>query len=258
MSSISDSIVFIDEGAEYIKTTEFADKVKNSDNYYVIFSRENLHNLPYSVEEIYEIKASGKFHKFVKLYRSDKNHVYALNRTGRKFQFDIFLTEDSKSGYQFFKHYFDKRNVVCESSGSNSEIFKWLRNHKGKKEKIFVVADGAAFGSEIDRVLKLQSPEKEYFKICLPESFEWLILKSGLIKKSDIRSVLENPSEYIESKDYFSWEKFFENYLVSNTVNTHFQYAKKEINPVYLNENNSKKIITEILVPFPRENGVTE
>lgn len=80
----------------------------------------------------------------------------------------------------------------------------------------------------------------------------------GLIKKSDIRSVLENPSEYIESKDYFSWEQFFENYLASNTVNTHFQYAKKEINLVYLNENNSKKIITEILVPFPRENGVTE
>ena len=108
------------------------------------------------------------------------------------------------------------------------------------------MADGAAFGSEIDRVLKLQLSNEKNVKICLPESFEWLILKSGLIKASDILSVLENPSEHIESKDYFSWENFFEDYLVRNTVNTHFQYAKKEINPIYLNKNNSKKIIAEI------------
>lgn len=73
LSSLSDSIVFIDEGAAYIKTLEFAKAVKNSDNYYVIFSRESLHDLPYSVDEIYEIKASGKYHKFVKMFKSDKN-----------------------------------------------------------------------------------------------------------------------------------------------------------------------------------------
>lgn len=244
LNGISDSIVFVDEGAAYIKTPEFAKAVKNSDNYYVIFSRESLHDLPYSVEEIYEIKASGKFHKFVKMYKSDKRHVYSFNSTRRNFQFDILLTEDSKSGYEFYRAYFDDRNVVCETSGSNSEIFKWLRNHKDKK--VFVVADGAAFGSEIDRVLKLQSTTEENFRICLPESFEWLILKSGLIKASDLVSVLDNPSDYIESRDFFSWENFFEDYLVRNTVNTHFQYAKKEINPIYLSENNSKKIMAEI------------
>lgn len=108
------------------------------------------------------------------------------------------------------------------------------------------MADGAAFGSEIDRVLKLRSPTEESFRICLPESFEWLILKSGLIKVSGIISVLENPAEHIESKDYFSWENFFEDYLVKNTANTLYQYTKKEINPIYLNEKNSKKIMAEI------------
>lgn len=244
LNGISDSIVFIDEGAEYIKTPEFARSVKNSDNYYVIFSRESLHDLPYSVEEIYEIKPSGKYHKFVKMFKSDKNHIYSTNNTRRKFQFDILLTEDSNSGYQFYKNYFYNTSVVCESSGSNSGIFKWLREHKDKR--IFVVADGAAFGSEIDRVLKLQPSTEENFRICLPESFEWLILKSGLIKVPGITSILENPSEYIESKDYFSWENFFEDYLVKNTVKTPFPYAKKEIHPAYLNENNSKKIIAEI------------
>lgn len=75
LSNIFDSIVFIDEGAEYIKTPDFARAVKNLDNYYVFFSRESLHNLPYSVEEIYEIKASGKFHKFIPIYKPDKKHI---------------------------------------------------------------------------------------------------------------------------------------------------------------------------------------
>lgn len=250
LSGIYDSIVFIDEGAEYIKTPEFAKAVKKSDNYYVIFSRESLHDLPYSVEEIYEIKASGKFHKFVKMFKSDKSHIYSANNTRKKFQVDILLTEDSKAGYQFYKNYFDGTNVACESSGANSEIFKWLREfmkeNLSKGKKLLVVADGAAFGSEIDRVIKLQASAEENIKICLPESFEWLILKSGLIKASDTISVLENPSEHIESGNYFSWENFFEDYLVSNTVNTPFQYTKREINPIYLNSSNSKKIVAEI------------
>lgn len=248
LNGITDSIVFIDEGAEYIKTSEFAKAVKNSNNYYVIFSRESLHDLPYSVEEIYEIKPSGKYHKFVKMFKSNKHHIYSVNNTHKKFNFDLLLTEDSKSGYQFYKNYLNNKNIACESSNSNSDIFKWLREHPGKK--ILVIADGAAFGSEIDRVLKLQSSTEEHFRLCLPESFEWLILKSGLIKTQDIISVLKTPSEYIESQDYFSWENFFEDYLIQNTVNTPFQYAKKEINPIYLNNNNSRKIIAEIDFDF--------
>lgn len=30
-------------------------------------------------------------------------------------------------------------------------------------------------------------------------------------------------------------------YFIRNTINTHFQYTKSEINPTYLNKNNSKK-----------------
>ena len=49
------SIVFIDEGADYTAKPEFANVIKKTDNYYVIFIRENLYQLPYSVNEIYEI-----------------------------------------------------------------------------------------------------------------------------------------------------------------------------------------------------------
>ena len=35
-------------------------KTTLTDNYYVLITRENLYNLPYSVEEIYGIRTSGR------------------------------------------------------------------------------------------------------------------------------------------------------------------------------------------------------
>lgn len=241
LKNVTDSIVFIDEGVEYLKTKKFAQAISHTDNYYVIFNRESLHELPYSVDEIYEIKTSGKYHSFQKMYKSNNKHIYYKDTVGNKIKFKLLLTEDSKSGYQFYQHYFKNSEIECVSTASNPAIFRYIKENSDKM--ILVVADGAAFGSEIDRVLKLPG---QNFRLCLPESFEWLILKSGLIRTEDIDMVLENPSEYIESSRYFSWENYFEQYLIENTVNTPFQYAKKEINPVFLNDVNSEKIIAEI------------
>ena len=61
LSGMSDSMVFIDEGNEFIKTVEFAQEIQKTDNYYVIVTREALPSLPYSIEEIYGIRTSGKY-----------------------------------------------------------------------------------------------------------------------------------------------------------------------------------------------------
>ena len=50
-------------------TDDFADAVKHSDNYYVIVTRESLPALPYSVDEIYGIKSSGKYGTLQKTYQ---------------------------------------------------------------------------------------------------------------------------------------------------------------------------------------------
>lgn len=60
LRDITDSIVFIDEGNKFVTSVDFAHAVNNSDNYYVIVTREKLDNLPYSINEIYGITDSGK------------------------------------------------------------------------------------------------------------------------------------------------------------------------------------------------------
>lgn len=245
LDGISNSIVFIDEGATYISSEKFAEAIKNSDNYYVIFNREGLHQLPYSVEEIYQIKTSGKYHSFEQIYKPEKLHRYTKFPKSKRKDFQVLLTEDSHSGYQFFCAYFEGTSVHCATAGSNSAIFKWLNNNP--TGKVLIIADGAAFGSEMDRVLKLCKTHPETFQLCLPESFEWLILKSGIIHAEHLVDILKNPGDYIESQKFFSWENFFEDFLVQETRRTPFQYAKSNLNDVYKQKANQKRIAAEIM-----------
>ena len=233
LSGISDSIIFIDEGNEFIKTEEFAGKIQKTDNYYVIASRESLPSLPYSVEEIYGIKTSGKYgtlkqsyHEFYRIYGAD-TYKGSVNP-------EIVITEDSNSGYQFFEHVCKDNELKCETLNGKSNVFHYLNVHKN--EKMLVIADGAAFGSEIDKVLWLIE-KRENIALYLPESFEWLILSAGILKNSLVDKILDDPSEYVECKEYFSWERFFTAVLIEETKNTYLAYVKKKLNQAYLSEN---------------------
>lgn len=232
LSGIRDSIVFIDEGNEFIKTIEFADEIKKTDNYFVIVTREPLPALPYSIEEIYGIRVSGKYatlkQKYNEFYR-----LYGMENYSRNIEPEIVITEDSNSGYQFFAKVCSDNDLQCESMNGKSNVFHYLNKHKN--EKILVIADGAAFGSEIDRVSQLIQ-DKSNIALYLPESFEWLILSSGVLKNNHVNEILEDTPEYVESSEYFSWERFFTALLVEETRKTYLEYVKKKLNPVYLND----------------------
>lgn len=242
LTAVSNSIVFIDEGNEFIKTIEFSKFIQNTDNYYVIVTRESLPTLPYSVEEIYGIKSSGKYgkleQKFNEFYR-----IYGSDIYKQSIHPDTVLTEDSNSGYQFFKSICDDTHIKCESLNGKSNIFQYLNSHDN--ENILVIVDGAAFGSEMHRVTELIR-DKKRVAIYLPESFEWLVLLSGVVKNSMINSILDRPADYIESKEYFSWERFFTAILIDMTKDSYLAYTKKKLNSVYLTDTVKKSILDEI------------
>ena len=236
---IKDSIVFIDEGADFISGKEFAREIRKTDNYYVIFNRENLKELPYSVEEIYEIKRSGRYCRFEKRYNSDDQLVY--NRHD-EFVPDYLIVEDAKSGFQFFRIVVKEKNTKCVSAKGNSNILKWLEIHR--TDKVLIIADGAAFGPYANDIFNLIERTSLNIMLCLPESFEWIILASGILADKHISDVIENPSEYIFSEEFFSWEKFFTDLLEKTTQGTYKEYTKKEINKYYLTSGNAERIVS--------------
>lgn len=75
LAVIHDSIVFIDEGNEFILSDTFASVISHTDNYYVIITRESVPSLPYSVDEIYGIRNSGKYRTLKRTYH-EFYHLY--------------------------------------------------------------------------------------------------------------------------------------------------------------------------------------
>ena len=230
LSNTRDSIVFIDEGERFVLTRNFARAAQNSDNYFVIATRASLPNLPYSTKEIYGIKnTSGNRYQGTKRLYAEffpiyKDADHAVTRP------DLVILEDTNAGFEFFSHYFDAKGIRCLSAGGKSNIFRLLANEA--YDTALVIADGAAFGSEIKEIISLRKARN--IIVYLPESFEWIILKSDVLKDDKVRDILDDPAEHIASETYFSWERFFTALLIEQSRTTYLQYSKTRLNIHYL------------------------
>lgn len=240
LSFLSNNIIFIDEGNSFLKTAEFSDSVNGSDNYFVIITRENMPNLPYSVDEIYGIKTSAKYaglkqiyHEFYKIYSE-----FSMPITGKY----NLITEDSNSGYEFWQKINVKADSVISANGKSNIALLVAENKQIAKA---VVADGAAFGPEIENIMRLVSLGYNIF-LYLPESFEWLVLKSDVLNDNEVREILLNPEDYADSKDYVSWERFFTKILTDKTSDSFLEYSKKTLNSAYLQGKTLDKLINSL------------
>ncbi len=240
LRDISGSLVFVDEGNRFVASEDFAQAVRRSDNYYVIVTRESLSNLPYSVTEIYGIHSSGKYshqkpvyHQMYRIY-GDHQQPGAAHR---------LLVEDSNSGYEFFEALSRKNGIDCVSAGGAGNIFNMLQ--QGDNKAVTVIADGAAFGAQMEKVYQLALKNKN-IQLYLPESFEWLILSSGALNDEEVNRMLADPSEYIESSEYFSWENYFTKLLTDKTSDSYLKYSKAKLNPAFLQGRVCEKIIAAL------------
>lgn len=198
LNPLEDTVIFIEENNDFVFTKEFAEFVKISGNYFVLVNRAPFKMLPYSTHEIYEIITEGKradvkesCHQFKELY---SNYPVAANN-----KMDIAVTEDSNSGCQFFTNLFTRSHVV--SAGGNSGVTGRLKELE--TGDILVIVDGAAFGAIVESCLEYIATRKQRISVWMPESFEYLILKSGLIRSEELPEILISTSDFPEEiKNY--------------------------------------------------------
>ena len=113
-------------------------------------------------------------------------------------------------------------------------------------DKVLIIADGAAFGAEISKVYEYILAHSNV-NLYLPECFEWIILDSNILRKKKIFDILDNPSDYIESREYFSWENYFVSLLTEESKNKQGQeYSKNRLKEYYKTEKVFNKIISSI------------
>lgn len=240
LEQIHDSLVFIDEGEAFVLSDDFARAVQASDNYYIIVTRSSLFNLAYSTKEVYGIRnTSGNryqgtkriYSEFYPLCESEPNVIPRP---------DVVLVEDSNSGYEFFASVCERHGVRCISAHGNGNVYAVLQTLEA--ETVLVIVDGAAFGQQMERVLSLKKIKN--IILYLPESFEWIILKSGLIE--DVSTILDSPADHIESSQYYTWERFFTDLLIDKTKETYLRYNKRNLNTNFLHANETERILRVI------------
>lgn len=232
LPNIHEQILFLDEENSFVKSQEFASAVKASDNYFVIITREDLPNLPYSVDEIYGIHTSGRYHDLKRTY-NELYHIYSPKAFSGKERPEAVVVEDSNSGYEFFHAVCEENGIDCMSAGGKSNLKTVMRQLD--KEPALVIADGAAIGSEMNELYQIMC-QRPAVKCYLPESFEWMILKSGVIDGKSVQDILNHPEDFVESRNYFSWERFFTVLLMEYTQDSYFKYSKNRLNGTYLHE----------------------
>ena len=242
LENIHDSIVFVDEDSKFLKTKDFAKRIRNSNNYYVLITRENLPALPYSVEEIYGIHCSGKYMDTRQVYNLFYK-IYSETNPG-KILVKSLITEDSQAGFTFFSQVSKTRGICCESAGGKSNILGILQEKLLDKEQkeTLVIADGAAFGPEMAHISQLLRGNVN-IKLYLPESFEWLLLYADILNKPFIRKRLEEAENYIESEKYFSWERYFTDLLMEETKDSPYPYDKSNLKDFYLQDKVVQKVL---------------
>lgn len=248
LGSLEKYIVFIDETASFLKTQRFAELVRGSDNYFVIVTRDDLAQLPYSVEEIYglrNVSESTKYKSFKKVY----NEMYNLYnfKLSHNLKPAMVITEDSNSGFECFCMIYGD---ICKSAGGKSRIYNMIRTVN--KNGILVIVDGAAFGPEISKLLRYLEISGKECVIFAPESFEYIILKSGIINVPV--SIVDETYEYADSSDYISWEEFYTHYLAMKTRGTIYQYSKSKLVEAYRTKGTLKRIIYTIPVQIRPSN----
>ena len=246
LSRFKDSFIFIDEGNSFVSSEDFARVIKNTDNYYIFITRENLYQLPYSVTSILELKKSTS--RFKHTYNRTYPRYDRIEQLENKISgYDIILTEDSNSENDLFAYITSKKGISCASANGKDKILEKVKSIAGKHT--IIVADGAAFGANMAEIYKYVQLHQDEILLYLPESTEWLILASEIIRDNEITEIMAEPEKYIESSDFFSWEQFFTDLLVRKTKGTKAAYSKKRLSEYYLQEGNINKILKTIQTP---------
>lgn len=237
LSKTNNSIILIDEGVRYLGSNEFKHCVEDSSNYFVLITRCNLSNLPFSYKEIYSLVTRKNNGEFI-----TENRELFENHVTSSVKMDCILTEDSNSGRDMLKEIFGSK-VDSSFDGGNSSLLTSIRKHCDRGLSVLAIADGAAFGNYIGDILSYIEYSNVPCVLWLPESFEYVLLLSGIVHRNDIPKILDEPYNYIYSEEFISWERYFTHLVEEISSASGHHYNKHSLNKRYKTSGNIIKFI---------------
>ena len=224
------TIYLVDEDTPCIYSDRFARIVNETDNFFIIITRNPIPSLSYSYKEVYQLRNSGKFTDTIRAY-SDKDRCNFRDM-------EVVLVEDSKSGCKFFSHHLDNR-VVSANGRSNIVKELSLLIISGYR-KIGVVIDGAAAGSEMNSIEGLINFFTEVeISLFIPECFEEFLISNKILNFKYIDN--NSDEDKLKKNKFGSYEKFYESIIKQETLGTPAAYMKSNLSSCFTKDCCHKK-----------------
>ena len=198
-SKEENKIFVIDENLNLLKYEYFVEFLKTSGSYLIYITRKNNTGLlQYAVDEIYrfESKTSDNY--------TTVNMFPKYNNIMRNIKPDIIVTEDSNSGHDIVEHIVNVPVITSEGKDNVANIINNLKTDG--HHTIYVLADCAAFGNCIEKVIRLGA------YVCKNESFEYMILRTYIFNRY-INNELEETYLFAESSIHYTWEQYYTSLL---------------------------------------------
>lgn len=223
---------------------QFAKDTMESEGYFILITRKQFATIPYSVREIYDLKRRmDSFNRYdiVLSNTYEWNNCLPCNP-------DCFITEDSRVGYLFFKNSLSGCDVISAYGNSNVDtLLKEILNTKNDYNIVCVFADGAAYGCYIKRLIETVEEgtrgSKKRVDLLLFESFEYVILRSGIFKVEEGK--LLKTYEYADSTKYPSWERYYTD-LLEEVSNGSYSKSSKSL-PMFLSDSRNVKRVFDFI-----------
>lgn len=175
--------------------------------YFIFMTRKPLINVSTDIMAICELVSCVENNIKVRRLRS----YFAWDFEVEKIKPELAIIEGAGSDYLFFKNTLLDCDVV--SAEGKNRLVPLLQHILIRMDykSIFVFADGASYGYNVmfhKKFLKtlIKSTDVDV-RLFFPNSFEWLVLKSGLLRIDE--DILDYPEEYFDSKDFSGTEPFF-------------------------------------------------
>lgn len=245
IKSARNSIIFIDEyHQEWLRSEDFARAVKNSQNYFVLVTRDQLKQLQYSVNEIYELVESKHYVNIKGIVNVNQPVIYRSRILNELIRPSVVITEDSNQGYELYRELINKDIKVVPAGSKQKIAYNLMKQMQAIPDGyVLAIADGAAFGCHYEELKKIID-RYERLALYLPEQTEWLILKSGIIpdKTGIIKETMDDPYNHIGS-EYASWESYFDEFIEKATAGVKYlKYSKSRLTDFYKQPENIEKI----------------
>lgn len=208
------TIVFIDEKHTRLYTREFANQVNRSKCHVVIMTRKSLGGIAYGFNDIYQFRNSGKFHENIPLYQINTEKIHP----------NLIVTEDSGTGYDFWKEISKNIGADCISSGGRSKMPGTIASKAQEYKCVLAVADCCGTGDISGGLVNVQKKFTNVH-ICLPESFEYMLMDSVLFGETFKNR--EEEAYRISVDKRINMEKAYAELLRQYTKGTGAEYKKR-------------------------------